>query len=1068
MNMKKIYKQLMTTRLIPLRLGIAILILFSSLFTERALSQDLKLISGKVTEDPNGATLPGVSIRVKGTERGATTNAEGKYSIQARSSDILVFSFLGMKSREIQVGTKTTINIALSVDASALQEVVVIGYGTVRKSDLTGSVGQVDIEDISKAPVASFAEALAGRVAGVTVGSVDGQPGAGLNITIRGSGSLTQNTSPLYVVDGFPIEDLDPATINPEEIESMTILKDASSTAIYGSRAANGVIVIKTKRGMVGKAVINVSSSVGVQLDPKQIELMSPYEYIKYQMELTPNVASTKAFFSNGKTLEDYRNVKGVNFQDHVFRTGAAQIHNIAMRGGTEETKYSISGSIFDQEGVIINTGFDRYSGRLTIDQNIGKKIKAGITGDYSASKQNGQVINQVSASNAGYVNNANPNSYVLARTWLYRPITPYIGGDDLLNNDVDDDAITQFDVRVNPFIDLLNQSDYTKSSVLEGNGFVSYAITKDLTFRTQGVYRLGTVNRDQFNNSKTAAGSPNIFNPNGVNGMTLNTLSSYIYNSNTLNYKKTINKDHVITGLGLFEMSGGRYTAKGYSGKLLPNQNLGIDGLDEGVPYNLISNNSRNTLMSYASRWDYNYKSKYILTATFRADGSSKFLNNKWGYFPGGAIAWNMQKEGFFAKLFPGISTSKIRLSYGSNGNNRIGDFTYSPRLSQTLDGYAFNNNPVGGITVTNVGNSDLKWETVTTLDLGYELGILKDRISLEVDLYRKETKDLLLNSSLPPTTGFATAIKNIGGLKNEGLEFTLNTTNIKSSSFIWQSNLNISFNKNQVTELTRGQRSLPSIATYFNQFNNPLYLAQIGRSAGMMIGYVWEGNFQYSDFDSPSPGVYQLKPSVSTNGAARTSIQPGDIKYKDLNNDGIINTADITFIGRGTPIHAGGFSNNFTYKGFDLNVFLQWSYGNDLYNANRLLLEGNSNNGANINQFASYVNRWTPDNQTNANYRAGGVGPIGFHSSRVVEDGSYLRLKTVSLSYAIPERFIKKAYLNGLSVNVSAQNLATWTNYSGLDPDVSARNNVLTPGYDYSAYPKSPTLVFGLKAAF
>lgn len=1066
--MLKIYKDLKCTRLVPLRLGIALLILLSPLLTERALSQDMKPISGRVTEDSNGLPLPGVGIRVKGTSRATQTNSDGKYTIEAKSTEILQFSFLGMKAQEMQVGSRTTINVALFTDASALQEVVVIGYGTVRKSDLTGSVGQVDIEDLSKAPVASFAEALAGRVAGVNVGSVDGQPGAGLNITIRGAGSLTQNTSPLYVIDGFPIEDLDPSTINPEEIESMTILKDASSTAIYGSRAANGVIVITTKRGMVGKPVVSVTSSVGVQLEPKQIELMSPYEYIKYQMELTPNVASTKAFFSDGKTLEDFRNVKGVNFQDAVFRTGAAAIHNIAMRGGTEETKYSISGSIFDQQGVIINTGFNRYSGRLTIDQNLGKRIKAGITGDYSASKQNGQVINQVSSSNAGYVNNGNPNSYVLARTWLYRPITPFIGGDDLLNNDVDDDAITQFDVRVNPFIDLQNQSDFTKSSVLEGNGFISYDITKDLTFRTQGVYRLGTVGRDVFNNSRTAAGSPNIFNPNGVNGSTSNAQSNYLYNSNTLNYKKTFNKDHNVTGLGLFEMSGARYSAKGFSGKLLPNQNLGIDGLEEGVPYNLISYNTRNTLMSYATRWDYNYKSKYILTATFRADGSSKFKNNKWGYFPGGAIAWNMQKEGFFAKAFPGISTSKLRLSYGSNGNNRIGDFAYSPSLSQSLDGYAFNNSPVGGVGITNVGNSDLKWETVTTLDLGYELGILKDRISLEVDLYRKETKDLLLNATLPPTTGFATAIKNIGGMKNEGLEFTLNTTNIKTSSFTWQSNLNISFNKNEVTELTRGQRSLPSIATYFNQFNNPLYLAQIGNSAGMMIGYVWDGNFQYEDFDTPSPGVYQLKPSVSTNGAARTSIQPGDIKYKDLNNDGIINTADITFIGRGTPIHAGGFSNNFSYKGFDLNVFLQWSYGNDLYNANRLLLEGNSNNGANINQFASYVNRWSPDNQTNANYRAGGVGPIGFHSSRVVEDGSYLRLKTVSLSYTIPATFIKKAYLNSLSVNVSAQNLATWTNYTGMDPDVSARNNVLTPGYDYSAYPKSPTLVFGLKAAF
>ncbi len=1061
--MLKIYTDLKSTWHIPLRLGIVMLIFLIPFFPGKVLSQDLKLITGTVSEDPGGLVLPGVSVRVKGTERGSTTNGEGKYSIQAKSTDVLVYSFIGLKTQEVTVGSKITINISLTSDVSALKEVVVIGYGSVAKPDLTGSVGVVNVEDLGKAPVGSFAEALAGRVAGVQVGSVDGQPGAGVNITIRGPGSLTQNVSPLYVIDGFPIENLDPTTLNPEEIETMTILKDASSTAIYGSRAANGVILIQTKRGKAGTPVASVSSSVGVQATPKPMELMSPYEYIKYQSELSPNLATTRAFFANGKTLEDYRNVKGIDFQDHILRTGYTQIHNLALRGGSDQTKYSISGSVYDLQGTIVNTGLNRYSGRVTVDQTISKKIKAGISANYSGVEQSGQVINQ------GPLGTGNPTAFVLSRAWLFRPITPS-SQDDLLGDFIDNEAVNNLslDFRINPLIDLQNQYQFGNTNLINADGFVNYDIAKDLTFKTSAGIRHNKFTQENFFNSKTSQGSTGLNNSNGVNGSIRNVLTSGFINTNTLNYIKTINTDHRITGFGLFEISHLNSSIDGYSGGLLPNENLGIDGLDEGLVFNQVSSRSRNTLASYAARLEYSYKSKYILSGVFRADGSSKFKKH-WGYFPGGGIAWNMHKEGFFAKTFPVVSTSKLRMSYASNGNNRVGDFDYAPRLVQTLDGYPFNNGiPLGAVYVGSVGNQDLQWESVNQLDLGYELGVLKDRVSLEVDVYRKTTEDLLLNAQLPPTSGFGTAVKNIGRLRNDGMEFTLNSTNISTGSFTWQSNFNISFNKNKVMELSQGQQSLPSNAVYVSQFNRPLYLTEIGKPAGMMIGYLWEGNYQYSDFDNTAPGIYILKPSVSANGLARNVIQPGDIKYRDINGDGVMNDADITFIGRGQPLHIGGFSNNFSYKGFDLNVFLQWSYGNDIYNANRLLLEGNHNNWTSVNQFASYADRWSPTNQTSENFRAGGSGPIGVHSSRLVEDGSFLRLKTVALSYTIPVRYIKKAYLSDLSLNVSAQNLATWTKYSGVDPEVSARNNVLTPGFDYSSYPKSPILVFGLKAAF
>ena len=431
----------------------------------------------------------------------------------------------------------------------------------------------------------------------------------------------------------------------------MTILKDASSTAVYGSRGANGVIVITTKRGKVGKPVVTFSTSLGVQPTPEPMELMSPYEFVKYQQELNPSSFNTPAYFAydaalgRNKTLEDYRNVEGINFQDHVLRTGSIQNHNLALRGGTEQTRYSISGSLFDQKGTIINTGMDRYSGRVTIDQTISKKIKAGITGNYSGYKQSGQVINQA-ATTAN-----NPTAYVLARAWMYRPITPKVD-QDLLGEVIDQDAINASDFRVNPFIDLQNQHQITKTNLLNGDAYLTYDIIKDLQFKTTAGLRRDAQLQERFYNTKTSQGGPSPNNNNGVNGSIRNIIRTSFSNENSLNYKKTFNNDHTITALGIFSINSFDRTDDGYSGRLLPNENLGIDGLDEGVSYNPISSASRNTMASYTTRLDYNYKSKYLLTGVFRADGSSKFVDH-WGYFPGAAIAWNMQRKTSLLKFF-------------------------------------------------------------------------------------------------------------------------------------------------------------------------------------------------------------------------------------------------------------------------------------------------------------------------------------------------------------------------------------------------------------------------------
>lgn len=1023
-------------------------------------------VNGIVRSKNDNRPLEGVTVQL-GSESSTVTNAKGFYQLKIGDArDSIIFSYVGFEPLKILVAGRSTIDVSLAPTDASLDQVVVIGYGSVRKQDLTGSVGTVNVEELKKAPVTSFADALAGRLAGVQVNATDGQPGSGMNIMIRGAGSLTQSTTPLYVVDGFPIENLDPNTLNTDDIASISVLKDASSTAIYGSRGANGVVLIQTKRGKTGKPEVAVGGSMGYQLKPPVIPVMSPYEFVKYQMELNPSSFNTPAYTAQGKTLEDYKNMEGINWQNQVLRTGVFQNYNLSVRGGSDQTKYAASGSILDQKGVIINTGMTRYTGRLSLDQVISAKFKMGANVSIAQTDVYGQQIRSI-------YGGGNATSPALIRAWMYRPVSA-IEGENLLEEDADAQAVNASDFRINPVTDLSNQYQHTLRNVVQSDVYVSFKITPDLTLKSTAGLMQSNTKGEQFYNSKTAQGSPlNPSNKNGVWGAMSYNNSNSFFNENTLSYTKKIGSNHTIDGLLLFGVNRYKTSYSGFTGIQLPNEVKRMDGLDESSGGTFTSPsvyNTVNTMVSYAARVDYNFKSKYLLTVNFRADGSSKFLK-PWGYFPGGAIAWNMGQEEFFKNAFPFVSHSKLRASYGQNGNNRVGDFDAFSRLTlnNTGQGYSFNNqSPISAAYLSTLGNTMLQWEKTEQIDVGYEIGILNGRVGLEVDWYRRTASNLLLNADLPQTSGFGSAQLNIGSLRNSGWEFTLNTTNIRKTNFSWMSSFNISFNRNKIIALANGQNALSRVPAYLSQFGQPLYISAIGQPVGMMIGYIWEGNYQFEDFDNPAPDVYVLKKNMYTNGTARNVVQPGDIKLKDLNGDGTVNASDMTVIGRGHPLHIGGFSNNLNYKGLSLNIFFQWSYGNNIYNANRLLLEGNSNGFANINQYASYANRWTPDNPTNENYRTRGQGFIGYFSSKNVEDGSYLRLKTVSLAYALPSRLIQRAYFKSLSVDVSAQNLVTWTKYSGLDPDVSTANNVLLPSYDFSAYPNVRTIVVGLKATF
>mgnify|MGYP003574903804 CR=1 FL=1 len=1007
-----------------------------------------------------GDPIPGVGIKLRGTGTATVSGNDGRYSLTVPNvKGTLVFTYIGFQTLEIPINNRQQINVMMEPSTSDLDQVVVVGYGTVAKSDLTGSVGQVAMDDLVKAPVASFTEALAGRIAGVQVSSGDGQPGSGLNIIIRGANSLTQDNSPLYVIDGFPTEAED-AILNPDDIESINILKDASATAIYGARGANGVIVVQTKRGKLGAPVITYNGSYGINKLIKKMDLLSPYEFIKYHNEFNPTLTAQR-YFGDGRTLESYQGAAGIDWQDKVSQNSPIQIHNFAIRGGRggeTETRYSISGSIYDQEGAIINSGYGRKQGRAAFEQTISKSFKVGVNANYSVVNTYGQPVAIGESGSA--------TSNVFYSVWGYRPLTG--NGSNLEEELFDPEEFSGADLRINPVINLNNSHLLGKRNDLLANAFVDYNITPYLKFRTTGSVKSQTRRNETFYNSNTSRGSSN--NPNntlGVNGSVEYRESNTWLNENTLTYKKIVKKHHAVEVLGGFTMQYDDFENYGFKAMNVPNEELGISGLDEGTPYENETLRSSATMVSFLGRANYSYRSKYFLTASFRADGSSKFNpKNRWGYFPSAALSWRMSAEPFM-KGINFISDAKLRISYGETGNNRVGNFSYLPNfVMNTTEGYSFNNStPSAMITPGNLGNSNLRWETTRQLNIGYDLSLFKKRIELTAEVYRKTTVDLLLNADLPYSTGYSSVFNNIGSIQNQGLEFTLNTTNIRSKSFSWTSNFNIAFNRNKILSLAENQDNrLTPIRWEFAYQEVPLYIAQVGKPAALYYGYVFDGLYQVEDFNG-GPGSYTLKPGVPNNGNAPGLIRPGDVKFRDINGDGVVNAYDQTTLGSPLPLHTGGFNNNFNYKGFDLNVFFQWSYGGSIYNANRIIFEGERPR-ANLNQFATVINRWTPENPNTTIPRAGGNAPVGTYSSRVIEDGSFLRLKTVQLAYSLPSSLTNKFFVRNLSLNVSAQNIFTWTNYSGMDPEVAVRYSVLTPSFDYAPYPRALTLVFGLKA--
>lgn len=1036
------------------------------------------LVRGTVV-DQTGESVIGASIQVKGTTQGTITDIDGKFSLGVPDKkSVIVVSFIGYATKELQVDTSKPMSIVLEEDTKVLDEVVVVGYQEVRKKDLTGSVAKADMNELLNTPVGSFDQTLGGRIAGVNVSSSEGTPGGTMNIVIRGNNSLTQDNSPLYVIDGFPVEDAAIAsTINPSDIESLDILKDASATAIYGARGANGVVIITTKKGKVGKAQITYDGSVTMHHVTRTIPMMDAYEFVKLQAETYPaSIANSTGGYLmeyQGKqwTLDDYRGIFQYDWQDEILRTALQHNHNIRLTGGTEGVRYNASVSYYNQDGVLLNSGYERFQARAnTVIKR--DKLDISLTTNYSRSIQTGSTPSETSYSG---MNN------LFYSVWGYRPVTYPNKSMESLLNDVMDEAIdSSNDYRFNPIRSL--KEEYRKYYInnLQLNGYVSYEFIKGLKLKVSGGYTYDARKNDQFNNSNTRYGGPT--STDKVNAQIIRNERLTWLNENTLTYQTNIKKKHFFNSLVGITFQNSDYEYYSLKSTHIPNESLGMAGMADGTLSSSSSLKSSWSMMSYLARLNYNYKSKYYATASFRADGSSKFSKkHRYGYFPSGSLAWNFMEEEFMAPIKKVVGAGKLRVSWGLTGNNRIGEYDYYALLQMLKEKqgdyisngsipsgvYPFDNDMSSvGMVPVSLPNEDLKWETTEQWNVGLDLSFFNERLNFTADVYRKTTRDLLLEASLPLVSGYYSATKNIGKVRNDGLELSLSTVNVQTKDFTWTSDFNIAFNKNEVLELAENQLSLTTAARFDQNYNSqPSYIAKVGLPMGMMYGYIYEGTYKYDDFVK-SGNSYTLKDNVPY-FSSEANTQPGMPKYKDVNGDGIIDTNDRTIIGRGLPIHTGGFTNSFTYKGFDLSVFFQWSYGNDIMNANRLFFE-NAGGKKDLNQFASYANRWTPENPESDIPAATKSASNNVISSRIIEDGSYLRLKTVTLGYTFPKALIAKAKLSNARVYVAAQNLWTWTSYSGYDPEVSVRNSALTPGLDFSSYPRAFTLSFGVNLGF
>lgn len=1011
-----------------------------------------------VVIDETDIPLIGATVQVKGGQAGAATDLDGNFTLTANKNATLVVSYIGYLTQEVKIQGKTQLTIKLVPDSKTLDEVVVVGYGTMKKSDLTGSVSSVSAKDVEGFQTSSIAGALGGQIAGVQITSTDGTPGAGFNISIRGVGTLTGDASPLYIVDGFEVSDID--YLSNSDIESIQVLKDASSSAIYGARAANGVVLITTKSGKSGKPVVTYNGSATYRKISKTLDLLSPYEFVKLQGEVKPELST--GYYKEGndedgtpyryQSLEDYIGLGGVDWQGETFNPTWSQDHNLSLIGGNDNTKYNASFSRYIENGIFKNSGFDKTTAKFRLDQKINKKVSFNVTVNYAQTNRKGAGT----SADSGRFN-------MLAQILSARPTGGLKLTDEaLLNSAIDPEMLETGEslAQVNPVKQTESVTNNKRAEMWSANGALTWDIIKGLTFKTAGTYNTTNNRIDIFYRDGSKEAYRNGQKPYGRTQMGRDVRWS---NNNTLTWKQKIQKHNYDIMLG-HEVS--HRNSEHLLGEAMdfPFDNLGNNNLGLGaVPSKVESGYNEKMLLSFFARANYSYNNRYLLTATVRADGSTVFSQkNKWGFFPSFSAAWRVSEEAFMKDL-EWMSNFKVRFGWGVVGNDRITNYL-------SMDLYTDNKYGVGTNTVTvltpkQLKNSDLKWEGSSTVNLGVDLGFFDNRLNVTADFFIKNTKDLLLAQSLAHATGFSSQWQNIGKIQNKGIELSLSSTNIQTKDFNWQTNFNISFIKNTLEALSSGEQYRLARSGFDSNFTGDDYIAKVGESLGLIYGYEFDGIYQADDFYTNTNGQLVLKDGITNNTRYTGGVRPGVVKYKDQDGDGKITTADRTVIGNAMPKWFGGITNTLEYKGIDFSFMFQFNYGNDIYNATRLY--ATQSRSSRRNMLAEVADRWSPTNASNLVPAFDGYITNDVYS-RFIEDGSFLRLKNITLGYTLPQKWTSKFYVSKLRVYATGQNLFCWNNYSGYDPEVNSLNDPMRPGLDWGAYPKSRVFTFGIDLQF
>ena len=984
---------------------------------EMGVSQQQKSVSGKVT-DSSGSPLPGVSVVVKGTTTGVITDANGNFSLSTVPENaVLQFSFVGMKVQEVAVGMKTSINVTLEEETIGIEEVVAIGYGTVKKSDLTGAVASVKSAEIKAFATANVMQSLSGRAPGVQVMQNNGAPGGAVSIRIRGTNSIQGSNEPLYVIDGFPYSGSNPTVLSNNDIESIEILKDASATAIYGSRGANGVILITTKRGKAGKTTVDFESSYGIQTLRKKLDLMNATEYAMFYNEQASNDKLTPYFTQD--QINGFGG--GYDWQDLVFKPAPITNNSLIINGGNEKTQFSVSGTVFDQQGIIGGSDYKKYSARANVTHEINKMLDFDLLVTLTKNtslRQNSSGSNRGESLNGAAIS-APPTLTPYNEDGSYRVLStayPFISN-----------------VIKNPLNYINEQRDGAEANIVLANAALIFEPIEGLTLKIFG----GVENNDSRSDFYQTL---NFINSKGnASVSTSNNMS--LLNENTLSYTKTINEKHNIVAVVGHTYQDFTYkslsgSGNGFLSDVTETYNLGSAEIP-GIPG---SGYSKSVLISYLSRVNYSYNNKYLLTASIRADGSSKYSQgNKWGYFPSGAFAWKVKEEGFMQDVNL-ISDLKFRTSYGYTGSQAIGAYATLNQLSsgKNVFGDALYTTFAPGTTLP----GDLKWETTEQMDIGLDVAILSNRFRLTVDAYLKNTRDLLNTVRLPSSLGFTQTIQNVGQIQNKGLDISLDSR-LFTGAFKWDLNANIAFNRSKVVKLYGNQDILTGGANVTFISDNTSILRE-GLPMSVFYGYLKDG------YDANGKEIY--KDLSGANG------QP----------DGIINQFDKTIIGDPNPDFIYGLNSSMSYKNFELNIFVQGSQGNDIVNVSSI---GNTlDYGFGLNMLKEvYDDHWTPTN-TNAKYPALTRNLNMRYSDRLVEDGSFLRLRNIQFAYNLPLKQLGINWMRNLQLYASGQNLLTFTKYSWYDPEVNTQGgaNSTSQGIDHYSYPTAKTVTFGIKAGF